>query len=146
MCSFGQWNQYNIFQSLWPSCPIKGADNPGEIWCLDRKWEGWTLRKLYSIICWIFERAKAEGEECSYEDHLSCLNDLQDQACEVLEEQEGPLPYIQRLNWRSLGKFCYKVWIGGLCREQSICAVAPIAEWAWPPPRQHQLCQKQRQW
>jgi hypothetical protein len=39
--------------------------------------KGWTLPKLYSSICSISERAEVEGEKGSYEDHLSCLEDLQ---------------------------------------------------------------------
>jgi hypothetical protein len=56
----------------------KGVHNPIGIQWLDRKWNGWTLRKLYSGIRLIFERAEAEGEEGSYEDHLSCLEELQE--------------------------------------------------------------------
>jgi hypothetical protein len=34
--------------------------------------------KLYSSICSISERAEAEGEEASYEDHISYLKELQE--------------------------------------------------------------------
>jgi hypothetical protein len=34
--------------------------------------------KLYSSICSISGRAEAEGEEASYEYHLSCLEELQE--------------------------------------------------------------------
>jgi hypothetical protein len=34
--------------------------------------------KLYPSIHSISERAEAEGKEGSYEDHLSCLEDLQE--------------------------------------------------------------------
>jgi hypothetical protein len=73
-------------------------------------------------------RAKVEGEEGIYEDHLSYLEDLQGQACEVLEEQDEALQYVQRLERRRLRKICYKVSIEGLCYEQSVHVVTLATE------------------
>jgi hypothetical protein len=36
-----------------------------------------SVQKHYSSICLISGRAEAEGEEGSYENHLSCLEELQ---------------------------------------------------------------------
>jgi hypothetical protein len=51
-------------------------------------------------------RAEVEGKEASYEDHLSCLEELQEQACEDLEEPGHLLHYIQGFVRRRLGKIC----------------------------------------
>jgi hypothetical protein len=55
-----------------------GVANPVGIRWLDQKWTRWTLQKLYSSIHSISGRAKVEGEEGSYEDHLSCLEEVQE--------------------------------------------------------------------
>jgi hypothetical protein len=85
-CRWGQWrrctlghdSEYEIVQGLWSSCPANGVVNPIGIRWLDQKWKGWTLWKLYSNICSISERGEVEGEEDSYEDNLSCLEELQE--------------------------------------------------------------------
>jgi hypothetical protein len=45
---------------------------------LTKNKKGQTFQKLYSSICSISERAEAEGEEGSYENHLSCLEEQQE--------------------------------------------------------------------
>jgi hypothetical protein len=45
---------------------------------LTKNEKGWTLQKFYSSIRLISGRGKAEGEEGSYEDHLPCLEELQE--------------------------------------------------------------------
>jgi hypothetical protein len=71
-------SEYEIVQGVWSTCPAKGVANPTGIRWVGRKWKGWTLQKLYSSIRSISERAKVEGEEASYEDHISCLDKLQE--------------------------------------------------------------------
>jgi hypothetical protein len=77
-CTLGPGSQYEIVHGLWSSYLANGVINPTGIWRLDRKWKGRTLWKVYSSIRSIFRRAEIEGEEGSYEDHLSCLEDLQE--------------------------------------------------------------------
>jgi hypothetical protein len=45
---------------------------------LTKNKKGQTFQKLYSSIRSISERAEAEGEEGSYENHLSCLEEQQE--------------------------------------------------------------------
>jgi hypothetical protein len=85
-CWWGQWwtltlehkSEYEIVQGLWSSYPAKGVATTVGIWWVDQKSKGRTLWKLYSSICAISGRAEAEGEEASYEDHLSYLEELQE--------------------------------------------------------------------
>jgi hypothetical protein len=85
-CWWGQWqrltpghaSEYEIVQGLWSSCLAKDVAKPVGIWWVDKKWKGWTLQKLYSSTRSISVRTEAEGDECSYEDHFSCLEEVQE--------------------------------------------------------------------
>jgi hypothetical protein len=56
----------------------------------------------------ISRRAEREGEEGSYEGHLSFMEGLQKQTCDMSEKNTEPLREVQRLE-RRLGKICHKV-------------------------------------
>jgi hypothetical protein len=45
---------------------------------LTKNKKGPTLQKLYSSICSKSGTDETEGEEASYEDHLSCLEELEE--------------------------------------------------------------------
>jgi hypothetical protein len=55
------------------------------------------MNSLKTLFKHTSRRAEAEEEEGSYKDHHSCLEDLQEQACEALEKQDKPLQYVQRV-------------------------------------------------
>jgi hypothetical protein len=76
-----------------------------------------ALRELYSTICCISRRDEREGEDGSYEGHLSFMVGLQKQTCDVSEKKAKPLREVQRLERRILGKICCKVRISRVCSE-----------------------------
>jgi hypothetical protein len=65
----------------------------------------------------ISRRAESEGEEGSYEGHLSFMEGLKNRLVTCLRKTE-PLRDVQRLERRRLGKICHKVGISRVCSEQ----------------------------
>jgi hypothetical protein len=65
----------------------------------------------------ISRRAKREREEGSFEGHLSFVEGIQKQTCDVFEKKTEPIREVQRLE-RRLGKICRKVRISRVCSEQ----------------------------
>jgi hypothetical protein len=94
----------------------------------------WALHELYSTIHCIFRRAEREGKEGSYEGHLSFVEGLQKQTCDVFEKKVEPIQEVQRLERRRLKKIYRKVRISRVCSEQWVHAATPSVEWAQPPP------------
>jgi hypothetical protein len=68
------------------------------------------------IYC-IYRRVEREGEDDNYEGHLSSVEGLQKQTCDVSEKKVEPLREVQRLE-RRLEKNCHKVKIFRVCSEQ----------------------------
>jgi hypothetical protein len=57
----------------------------------------------------ISRRAKREGEEGSYEGHLSFMEGLQKQTHDMSEKKAEPLREVRRLERRRVEKICRKV-------------------------------------
>jgi hypothetical protein len=70
------------------------------------------------MICCISRRAEREGEEGSYEGHLSFMEGLHKQTCDVSEKNAEPLQEVQRLERRRLENICHKVRISRVCSQQ----------------------------
>jgi hypothetical protein len=70
------------------------------------------------MIRYISRRAEREREDGSYEGHLSFMEGLQKQTCDVSEKKAEPLQEVQRLERRSLKKIYRKVRISRVCSEQ----------------------------
>jgi hypothetical protein len=66
----------------------------------------------------ISRRAEREGEEGSYEGHLSFVEGLQKQTCDVSEKKAEHIQEVQRLERRRLGKIYCKVRIYRVCSKQ----------------------------
>jgi hypothetical protein len=66
----------------------------------------------------ISRRAEREGEEGSYEGHLSFVEGLQKQTCDVSEKKAEHIQEVQRLERRRLEKIYCKVRIYRVCSKQ----------------------------
>jgi hypothetical protein len=102
---------------LWPRCPTKGAANPEKFEDLIEDEKNELFMNFSTIRC-ISRRSVREGEEGSYEGHLSFVEGLQKQTCDVSEKKAEPLREVQRLERRRMEKIYRKVRIFRVCSEQ----------------------------
>jgi hypothetical protein len=130
-CWWGQWrrltlgheSEYEIVQGLWSSCLAKGVTNLVGIWWVNQKWKGWTLQKLYSSIRLISGRAEAEGEEASYEDHISCWRRYKSKLVKIWRNQDTPFATNKDLSEEDWSRFVTK------CESENLAVNSEYMQW-----------------